>query len=226
MQDPTPSPIDQPLSMAVHSLPDPALMTTPPSGRGKFFAFFLACSLPLLLAVFAFFVLKPEGQVNYGSLIHPARPMPVVTVTDMTNVAHPLEALKGQWLLVSVMPAACPEDCTQQLFIQKQLREMLNKDRDRMDKVWLVTDETALPASLAPMLSDVTVLRVPASVVQAWMLGQAPVESAQGQLFVVDPQGYAMLRMPTPRNGKDASAAKNVLQKLLTASAVWDRPGR
>jgi hypothetical protein len=35
-----------------------------------------------------------------------------------------------------------------------------------------------------------------------------------------------MLRMPADMNGKQASAAKNMLQKLLMASVVWDKPGR
>jgi hypothetical protein len=46
------------------------------------------------------------------------------------------------------------------------------------------------------------------------------------QVFVVDPQGHAMLRMPAEMTGKQANAAKNMLQKLLMSSAVWDKPGR
>jgi hypothetical protein len=62
-------------------------------------------------------------------------------------------------------------------------------------------------------------------VLQAW-LGDMPVAQATQQLFVIDPQGNAMLRMPADMQGKQASAAKNMLQKLLMASVVWDKPGR
>ena len=217
---------DQPLSMSVHSLPDPSVVALPPSGRGKFVAIFLACSLPLLLAVFVFFVFKPSGQVNYGSLIHPARPVPEATVTTLQGNAFELNQLKGQWLLVHVGSATCAEECVQQLFIQKQMREMLNKDRERVDRVWLITDDGLPRDELTPVLADTTLLRVNSTVLKNWLLGEMTVEEAKNQIFIVDPQGFAMLRMPTPTAGKEASAAKGVLQKLLAASAVWDKPGR
>jgi hypothetical protein len=216
---------DVPLSMAVHSLPDPHLTSLPPSGRSKLLAMFLACSLPVLLAIFVFYVLKPSGQANFGELIHPARPMPAVTL--LNDKAQPIELvqLKGQWLLVNVGSAACDNDCAQHLFIQRQLREMLNKDKDRVDRVWLLADDTPINPEVQPLLGDTTILRVSVPVLQAW-LGDMPLTQATQQLFVIDPQGNAMLRMPADMQGKQASAAKNMLQKLLMASVVWDKPGR
>lgn len=216
---------DAPLSMAVHSLPDPHLTALPPSGHGKLLAMLLACSLPVLLAIFVFFVIKPTGQANFGELIHPARPMPAVSLVNAQGESVELSQLKGQWLLVNVGSAACTADCAQHLFIQRQLREMLNKDKDRVDRVWLVTDEAAINPDIQPLLVDTTVLRVSSSVWQAW-LGTMPLDKAEQQLFVIDPQGHAMLRMPADMQGKQASAAKNMLQKLLMASVVWDKPGR
>ncbi len=216
---------DAPLSMAVHSLPDPQLTALPPSGHGKLLAMFLACSLPVLLAIFVFYVVKPTGHANFGELIHPARPVPAVSLLNEQGQPFELTQLKGQWLLVNVGSAACPVDCVQHLFIQRQLREMLNKDKDRVDRVWLVTDESAINPEAQPLLSDTTVLRVSAAVLHAW-LGEMTLDQATQQLFVIDPQGHAMLRMPADMQGKQASAAKNMLQKLLMASVVWDKPGR
>jgi hypothetical protein len=216
---------DVPLSMAVHSLPDPQLTSLPPSGHGKLMAMFVACSLPVLLAIFVFFVLKPTGQANFGELIHPARPMPVASLNNEQGQSIELAALKGQWLLVSVGESACAAECTQHLFIQRQLREMLNKDKDRVDRIWLVSDDSAINQDVGPLLAETTVLRASAGVVQAW-LGDLSAKDASQFLFVIDPQGNAMLRMPADMNGKQASAAKNMLQKLLMASVVWDKPGR
>lgn len=211
--------------MAVHSLPDPHLTSLPPSGHGKLLAMFLACSLPVLLAIFVFFVIKPSGQASFGELIHPARPMPAVSVLNDKAQSIELAQLKGQWLLVSVGRAACDNGCAQHLFIQRQLREMLNKDKDRVDRVWLLTDDAPINPEVQPLLADTTLLRVSAPVLQAWLGDMSEAEAAQ-QLFVVDPQGHAMLRMPADMQGKQASAAKNMLQKLLMASVVWDKPGR
>lgn len=186
---------------------------------------FLACSLPVLLAIFVFFVIKPSGQASFGELIHPARPMPAVSLLNDKAQSIELAQLKGQWLLVSVGRAACDNDCAQHLFIQRQLREMLNKDKDRVDRVWLLTDDAPINPEVQPLLVDTTLLRVSAPVLQAWLGPMSEAEAAQ-QLFVIDPQGHAMLRMPADMQGKQASAAKNMLQKLLMASVVWDKPGR
>ena len=40
-------------------------------------------------------------------------------------------SLNGQWLLVVVAPSSCGPACEQQLFAQRQLREMLGRERDR-----------------------------------------------------------------------------------------------
>lgn len=217
----------EPLSFAVHTLPDladPRVVDAPPSGRGKLLAIVVACSLPVLLAYLIFFFFKPSGQVGFGELIHPARPMPEATLTDLQGQAVALSSLKNQWLLVSVGPSACDEACAKHLFIQRQLREMLNKDKDRVDRLWLVQDGGAVPEQLTQLLQGAQVLRV-APDLQAQWLGDAP-EQAAAHLYLIDPQGHAMLRMPADQDSKQAHAALRVLQKLLAASAAWDQPGR
>jgi len=225
MTQPHSSVTDAPLSMSVHSLPEPHLTTLPPSGHGKLVAMFLACSLPVLLAIFVFFVVKPTGEANFGQLIHPARPMPAVSLLNEKAQSIELAGLKGQWLLVSVGNGACAAECAQHLFIQRQLREMLNKDKDRVDRIWLIVGDEPINTEVQPLLVDTTLLRVPTTVLQAW-LGDVPLEETTQQLFVIDPQGHAMLRMPADMDGKQANAAKNMMQKLLMASVVWDKPGR
>ena len=51
-----------------------------------------------------------------------------------------LPALKGQWLLVSVSGGACDASCEGHLYLQRQLRESLGREKDRVDWVWLVDD--------------------------------------------------------------------------------------
>ena len=42
---------------------------------------------------------------------------------------HKLGELRDQWLLVSVAPAACDETCQNNLYLQRQLRESLGKEK-------------------------------------------------------------------------------------------------
>lgn len=217
----------EPLSLAVHTLPDladPRFVDAPPSGRGKLLAIVLACSLPVFLAYLIFFTIKPTGQPGFGELIHPARAMPALSLSNAQGQPVALDSLKNQWLLVSVGSSACDEDCAKRLFIQRQLREMLNKDKDRVDRLWLVLDDGAVPERLASLLQDTQVLRATPELLGQWLGTQAP-QAAQ-RLFIIDPQGNAMMSLPAEQNSAQARAALRVVQKLLAASAVWDRPGR
>lgn len=227
MTAPPPSPHDEPLSLSVHTLPDlahPEFVHTPPSGRGKLLSLALACSLPIVLAYLIFFIVKPTGPSSFGELIHPARPMPAVTLLTPQGQNVTLDSLQKQWLLVSVGPSQCDDACAQHLFIQRQLREMLNKDKDRVDRVWLTTDDGPIHPKISPLLGDLTILRATPEVLHQWL--GADSDAATQSLFVIDPQGHAMLKMPADLTGAEAKSAMRVLQKLLMASVAWDAPGR
>ena len=105
------------------------------------------------------------------------------------------------------------------------LREMLGKERDRVDKLWLVTDDVPLQPALRDALAQspaMRVLRVPHAALAQW-LTPAPGESLDRHLYIVDPLGHWMMRAPVD---PDPPKLKRDLEKLLRASASWDRPGR
>jgi len=136
-----------------------------------------------------------------------------------------LTSLKGQWLIVAVAGGACDEGCQKNLYFQRQLREMQGKDKDRIDRVWLVSDEAPVPAALLPALAQATVLRVAPDVLQAW-LAPASGQQLQDHLYVVDPMGNWMMRMPAHMDVEKASKVKRDLERLLRASNSWDQAGR
>jgi hypothetical protein len=215
--------------MTVHSLPlavvdERARRTW--SGRMQMALILLVCAAPVIASYFAFYVLRPSGaDAAYGTLIQPSVGIPEVTAIDLQGRAVPLRSLKGQWLMVLVGPSACDAACEQRLFTQRQMREMLGRERDRIDKVWLVTDGAPLRTELRDALAAtpaVTVLRVPADVVQRW-LKPAQGHALEQHLYLVDPMGEWMMRMPP---AADPTKVKRDLERLLRASASWDPPGR
>ncbi len=235
MQQPTPHPAaptpdgsDQPLTLTVHAMPSHRDMAAPPSGLGsrwKLLAIVLICSLPVLVSYYAYFVVRPEGRAAYGELITPARPAPEATGTDLEGVSQPLSALKKQWLLVTAAGGNCLESCSRELYLQRQLREMLGKDKSRVDRVWLVTDDAPVPAELRRHLGDTTVLRVSPAVLDAWF-GAPSAQALTDHFYVVDPLGNAMMRMAANMDAPAAAKARRDLERLLRASASWDEPGR
>ena len=127
--------------------------------------------------------------------------------------------------LVSASGSQCDVRCQDHLYLQRQLRESLGREKDRLDWVWLVTDTAAPPAALASALAQAQVLRVDAQALAAW-LEPAAGQRLEDHLYVVDPLGHWMMRMPASLGKASAAKAKSDLERLLRASASWDKAGR
>jgi len=222
------APQDEVLGLAVHSLPTPGgAAGSALSGRLKLFGILLACSVPVLVAYFVFYVVRPQGEASFGELITPVRPVPEVTATGLDGATLALPGLKAQWLLVKVDGGACVKDCQRQLTVLRQFRLMLGKDMDRIDWLWLINDQAVVDTQLAELLKrdHATVLRVDAATLQSWL--PAPVGKPQQDfIYVVDPMGNAMMRFPSRLDSAAAAKAKRDLEHLLHASLAWDAPGR
>ena len=217
------------LALTVHRLPDPALAQAERrtrSGRIKMLLVLLVCASPVIASYLAFFFYRPSSGVNYSELVTPPRPVPAAAalpLADLQGAAIDPAALKGQWLLVVVGGGACDATCERLLVLQRQLRETLGRERERIDKVWFVTDHSALrPEVLAGIGRDTTVLRVPAAALGAWLAPSAG-QALAAQMYIVDPMGQWMLRTPPD---PDPAKLRRDVERLLRASAGWDRPGR
>jgi len=218
---------DEPLTMTVHSLPDAGQASAEwaaqtRTGRWKLLALLLVSAAPVIASYFTYYVVRPEGRRNYGELIDPQRPLPSIEVIDAQGRAAPLTALKDQWLLISVADSACDAACEQHLYLQRQVRETLGREKDRLDWVWLRTGETALSEPLKAATATAQVLHVDAQALAQW-LQPAPGQALADHLYVVDPLGNWMMRFPAQA---DPKKIKSDLDRLLRASAFWDKAGR
>ena len=221
---------DSPLSFTVHSMAPPALDSEASrrtkSGRMKMLLVLAICAAPVIASYLTYFVIRPEGRTNYSELIQPQRPLPgALPLADLQGRKVGADVLKGQWLLVVVSSAACDAACEKHLWLQRQLRETLGRDADRVDKLWLITDDgTPRPQTLAGVTTntDATVLRVPRAALAAW-LEPAAGRALEDHLYVVDPLGNWMMRAPPDA---DPAKLKSDVVKLLRASAGWDKAGR
>lgn len=220
---------DHPLGLTVHSMPDLNSTTTSAvrtkHGRWKMLAVLLVCAAPVVASYFTYYVVRPSTIRSFGELINPQRPTPPLTANTLDGQTAQLQALKGQWLLVSVAGGACDAACQNHLYLQRQLRETLGKEKDRLDWVWLVNDDAPVLESMKPALKGATVLRLPADKLATWL------EASKGhqlpeQLYLVDPMGNWMMRFPPGFNAEAAMKAKRDIERVLRASASWDNAGR
>jgi len=221
------APPPDPVRLTVHSLavPDAAGRRTA-SGRLTMLLVLLACAAPVVASYLAYYVIRPDTRSNYGTLTVPTRTLPAaLPLADLEGSAVAPGSLHGQWLLVVVGPGACGAGCEQRLLFQRQLRETLGRERDRVDKVWLVTDAAPLPAALREAVTTgvpVRVLRAPREAIARWLEPESG-RTLEDHLYLVDPMGEWMMRWPAE---PEPTKVKRDLERLLRASAWWDQPGR
>lgn len=218
---------NSPLSFTVHSMPAPSMADEvarrTASGRLKMFIVLLVCAAPVIASYLAYFVIRPEGRTNYGELIQPQRPIPAaLPLADLQGKPVAAETLKGQWLVVVVAGGACDQRCEHSLWLQRQLREALGREKDRVDKVWLIDDEAAPSARTLDAIAGANVLRVPRAALAAWLEPSAG-HALEEHMYIVDPLGHWMMRVPVD---PEPAKFKRDVEKLLRASAGWDKPGR
>ena len=219
---------DEVLGLVVHSLPTPGADTvSSEGGRLKLLAILLACSLPVLVALFVFYVVRPHGEASLGELVTPVRPVPQAQGLSLDGAHVPLPSLRAQWLLVKIDGGSCVQDCQKQLTVLRQFRLMLGKDMDRLDWLWLINDQAPLSPALAAGLKHdgATVLRVDTNPLSAWLPAPAG-KAQQDYIYVVDPMGNTMMRFPSRLDSAAAAKAKRDMEHLLRASLTWDSPGR
>jgi hypothetical protein len=214
------------LAFTVHSMPVPAAVqqrTT--SGRLKMLLIGLACAAPVVASYLTYYVIRPEGRSNYSTLIDPVRALPsALPLQSIDGTPVAAASLRGQWLLVAVA-GGCDAVCEKRLYMQRQLREMLGRERDRVEKIWFVVDDAPVSAELAAALASaepVRVLRVPRAELAKWLEPEAG-QALEAHLYLIDPLGQWVLRPPAdPQPAK----VKRDLDRLLRASASWDKAGR
>lgn len=218
------------VQMSVHSLPssapqDELAQQRTRMGRVKMLLVWAICAAPVVASYFMYYVVRPEGRSNYGALINPVREMPqdaALPLKDLQSRPVAASSLKGQWLLVTVAGGACDQACEQHLYYQRQLRETLGRDKDRVDRVWLVTDDAPVRDAIKPGLEGATVLRATPGDLARWLQPEAG-QPLSAHFYLVDPKGAWMMRFPAQ---PDLSKVKRDLSRLMKAADSWDEAGR
>jgi len=221
---------DEPLGLTIQTLPGQSQpddgqggqRARTRSGRWMMLLVMLACISPIAASYFTFYVIKPQGGASYGAVNSPLGPeyeIPDVPATDLQGKTVSLRSLKGQWLLVSVASGACDPQCQQHLYLQRQIREMLSGEKDRLDWVWLIDDAAPIPADLQDAAAQARTLRVSHAALAAWLKPEVG-HQLQDHLYVVDPMGNWMMRFPAQL---DYKKAYHDINRLLRASSSWNR---
>lgn len=186
-------------------------------GRQKLFLIIAMCAAPVIASYFTYYVIKPTSRNNYGDLIDPRNyPIPDLHATTLDGKPASLDAYKGKWILLQVNDAVCLDVCKAKLFEMRQQRLMQGKEMDRIERVWLITDDQPLDTMTMREFDGTHMLRVSRDAVNAW-LPAAQGDTSVDHIYIIDPVGNLMFRFP---KNPDHAKMKKDIYKLLTASSI------
>ena len=98
----------------------------------------------------------------------------------------------------------------------RQVRLTAGKERERVERVWLVADAEPLSTMLMREYDGTRMLRADPAELRAWLPAAAGGD-VRDHIFVVDPLGNLMMRFP---KDADPNQTKKDLAKLLRASGI------
>ena len=198
---------------------------------------------PVIASYLVYYGVRPEGRTNYGDFVEPQVTVTSVPVSPVISpmaesaftliqsdprTRRPLTQLGdwgGRWLMVHIGPSACSDACKQELWLMRQIRLTTGRERDRVERLWLLTDDGTPDPALIAEHEGIWVARlgqVPAAdaLVSNWLsVAATAVKNSGGasNIWIVDPLGNLMMRFP---DNPDPDGMKKDMNRLLKASRI------
>ena len=190
-----------------------------PKARSKWalYAVIAICAAPVIASYFLYYVVKPQARTNYGVLIDSrAYPVPALDTSRLDGTPIALDSLKGKWVMLQLGGGDCGDACRSRLFKMRQLRLMQGKEMDRVERVWLITDDKPIETMLIREYDGTHMWRANADKVNRWLPADAGTVP-EDHIYMIDPLGHLMMRFP---KDADPSRVKRDLSRLLMASSI------
>jgi cytochrome oxidase Cu insertion factor (SCO1/SenC/PrrC family) len=143
----------------------------------------------------------PGGRVNAGELIEPPRPLPSVALPLQSSGETDPDFLRRKWTLLYVQQGPCAERCRTRLYETRQVRLALDRDMDRVQRVFIADGDCCDFQFLHEQHPDLIAVRM--SPAAAPLLALLPrrgsdSDSAGGdataqRVYLIDPLGNLMM---------------------------------
>ena len=171
-------------------------MTTPQSkGRQQLVLLAAVFLGPLLIAFVLYYGeigWQPDNTTENGELIVPPPLLPDWQIDPDPTAESP--RFRGKWSLIMVGSGDCDPTCEKRLYETRQVRKALNRDRDRVQRVFQVTDGQ-LDAEFIRLEHPGLIILEPDSPLSN-ELTEAIGDYSAGDVFLADPIGNLIMRFP------------------------------
>jgi cytochrome oxidase Cu insertion factor (SCO1/SenC/PrrC family) len=174
---------------------------------------------PLGLAFYLYYghsTWHPGGRVNTGELVEPARPLPALALPLYGSGSTEPNFLEGKWTFLQVDSGRCSEACRTRLYDTRQIRLALDRDLNRVQRVFIAGDDCC-DAQLLGQHPDLITVRLGAAAAPLLtLLPQAGAER-ESRVYLIDPLGNLM--MSYPKAAKPKGMLED-LKRLLRLSSI------
>jgi hypothetical protein len=180
-------------------------------GRARRTLLLIAAAVVAPIALsYAFYYFAPrEAATNYGELL-PTTIAPALDATRSDGQPLRIDAPSGLWNVVIVAEAACDAVCVRQLYATRQARTIQGRERERVQRIWLVTDAAAPSPALLAEHPDVVIARTTSA--QA-----ARLPRGARAIHLIDPIANLVLAWPSD---PDIKAMAGDIARVLKASRI------
>jgi hypothetical protein len=184
----------------------------PPQARAKGRRTLLLLALvvitPVIASYSSYYLFPREQRTNYGELL--ATPAPALAGTRADGQPFALAQLKGKWVLAAGAPGACDASCAGALHATRQARTIQGREMERVQRIWLVTDDVVPDPALLAQHPDLLVVHMPRSAAAALPAGP-------DRIYLIDPLGNLVLAFPAV---PDIRKVAKDIERVLKASRI------
>jgi len=162
----------------------------------------------------------PGGRVNAGELIEPPRPLPSLALPLLDSGNTGPNFLKGKWTLMYVRFGRCDEDCRTRLYDTRQVRLALDRDMNRVQRVFIADGDCCDAHFLQEQHPDLITIRASAAAAPllALLPGQESVSATQApRVYLIDPLGNLMMSYAADAKSK---GMLEDMKRLLRLSSI------
>jgi hypothetical protein len=154
---------------------------------------------------------QPHGSKSHGVLVDPPMDLRDATPALVDGGRYAWNPDARTWRILVVPPAGCGDACARASRDFDKVWRLMGRNADRVDILWLCTDAACeVPA---PLGQDRSLRRLaPDPALRARLPAGERGDSADVATYLVDPNGFLMMRYPP---GADVGGVRADLAKLL-----------
>jgi len=159
----------------------------------------------------------PDVQTsNRGELVVPVQSLGSLEFDLLQGDTASINDYEGKWLVLSIAGSVCGDSCLHNLYMMRQVRKALAKDRFRVSRAMLFSGATE---SLQGVISDYEGTDVwlgpQESISNLIAIVDTENQGVDGRLYIIDPLGNVMMRYKPDTDPKDLLKD---LQRLMKVS--------